>query len=319
MQRPPGLAFNNQEVLLYPDFMNDLIYDIGMHNGNDTAFYLACGYRVIAVEADPDLVAAAKNRFKDEIESKRLTILNIGIAEQPGTATFWINEVKSTHNSFNRETTAGDGDPVHSIEIQCQRLDQIILEHGIPFYIKIDIEGFDIVCCNQLSNDRKPEYISVEMSRIELLLRLRDLGYDRFKLITQVDHQAIGAQDTEFHIRVLRRIYRAANYHKEDRSLPLRIVRKGAATILQLATALGLWGFKPFTSRRLPEWKFSEDSTGCSGSFGEDLPGDWMSWEELAHIWHRDLREYQKLRIEFWCDLHASVSNGKNKQLPPAD
>ena len=30
----------------------DLIYDVGMHRGEDTAFYLRKGFRVVAVEAD---------------------------------------------------------------------------------------------------------------------------------------------------------------------------------------------------------------------------------------------------------------------------
>ena len=37
----------------------DLIYDVGMHNGADTAFYLAKGFRVVAVEANPELVQAS--------------------------------------------------------------------------------------------------------------------------------------------------------------------------------------------------------------------------------------------------------------------
>ena len=35
----------------------DLIYDVGMHKGEDTEFYLRKGFRVIAIEADPDLVS----------------------------------------------------------------------------------------------------------------------------------------------------------------------------------------------------------------------------------------------------------------------
>lgn len=31
----------------------DLVYDVGMHNGDDTAFYVSQGYRVVAIEADP--------------------------------------------------------------------------------------------------------------------------------------------------------------------------------------------------------------------------------------------------------------------------
>ena len=36
-----------------------LIIDVGMHNGDDTAFYLAKGFEVVAVEANAALVEAA--------------------------------------------------------------------------------------------------------------------------------------------------------------------------------------------------------------------------------------------------------------------
>ena len=36
----------------------DLIFDIGMHKGEDAEFYLRKGFRVVAFEADADLVQA---------------------------------------------------------------------------------------------------------------------------------------------------------------------------------------------------------------------------------------------------------------------
>ena len=30
-----------------------LVYDVGMNNGDDTAYYLRMGYRVVAFEANP--------------------------------------------------------------------------------------------------------------------------------------------------------------------------------------------------------------------------------------------------------------------------
>ena len=33
----------------------DLIYDVGMHKGEDTEFYLSKGFKVVGFEADPDL------------------------------------------------------------------------------------------------------------------------------------------------------------------------------------------------------------------------------------------------------------------------
>ena len=49
------------------------MYDVGMHNGNDAAFYLHQGYRVVAIEADPVFVEQAKWRFAQEIREGRLT------------------------------------------------------------------------------------------------------------------------------------------------------------------------------------------------------------------------------------------------------
>lgn len=63
----------------------NLIIDVGMHNGQDTAFYLAKGFDVVALEANPVLVDAARIRFASEIESGQLQILPEAIAETEGT------------------------------------------------------------------------------------------------------------------------------------------------------------------------------------------------------------------------------------------
>ena len=66
--------------------IEDLIYDVGMNNGDDTAYYLSLGFRTVAIEANPELVEQAKARFAREIASGRLIILNIGIADREGGA-----------------------------------------------------------------------------------------------------------------------------------------------------------------------------------------------------------------------------------------
>jgi FkbM family methyltransferase len=292
-----------------PRTVKDLIYDVGMHNGNDTAFYLACGFHVIAIEADPDLAASAiGNRFEKEVKSGQLTVLNIGIADHSGPSEFWVNEVRSALNSFDRSLAVRSGERCHSVLIQCKRLDEIVSEYGIPYYMKIDIEGHDLICCNQLSSTSKPKYISVEMSRVELLLKLRDLGYDRFKLIHQVDMQAVEARDLDLRVHLLKLLYRLAHYQRSNRKLSLRLARMAAAKCLGLARAVGLCDVKkPIKSRLLPAWKFPAEDIGTySGSFAEDLPGEWLDWEEIAYIWHRDSRECKKLEKEFPCDLHAT-------------
>jgi len=71
-----------------------LIFDIGVGNGDDTAFYLAKGFRVVAVEANPVLVAAAKRRFDEDIQAGRLAIVEKAIATKPGRTSFDIHRSK---------------------------------------------------------------------------------------------------------------------------------------------------------------------------------------------------------------------------------
>ena len=59
-----------------------VIYDFGMNNGDDVAYYLLKGHRVIGVEANPDLCAEVEERFAREIESGRLKVLNVALAEE---------------------------------------------------------------------------------------------------------------------------------------------------------------------------------------------------------------------------------------------
>ncbi len=61
-------------------YQSDLIFDIGLHRGEDTDFYLKKGFRVAAFEADPNLVAHCKARFRDAISEGRLQIVEGAIA-----------------------------------------------------------------------------------------------------------------------------------------------------------------------------------------------------------------------------------------------
>ena len=83
-----------------------LIYDVGLHNGDDTAGYLSKGYTVIAIEADPVQAEKAKERFRDYISKDLLKILNIGVASEEGEFNFYINEKQPEWNSFDLSIAA---------------------------------------------------------------------------------------------------------------------------------------------------------------------------------------------------------------------
>ena len=163
-----------------------LVFDIGFHNGNDTAHYLARGFRVVAVEANPTLVAAGQERFADAIKSGRLTLLGVGISRQPGEQDFYVNDGNSEWSSF-LPSFGQRGSHFTTIRVPTMTFASLIAAHGVPFYAKIDVEGADWDCLNDLPAG-PPRYVSVEAHRLEYLAVLYAKGYRRFKIVNQTGH-----------------------------------------------------------------------------------------------------------------------------------
>ena len=78
--------------------MRPLIYDVGMHNGADTDFYLRKGFDVVAIEANPDHVARARERFAADIAEGRLVIHDVALTETAGEVSFFVHE----HDDWSR-------------------------------------------------------------------------------------------------------------------------------------------------------------------------------------------------------------------------
>src|SRR5208282_3293937 len=135
-----------------------------------------------------------RRRFAADVESRRLTILNVGVSGENGIEKFWICETNSVWNSFHRSVANRDGCAHHSIEIQTQRFDDILRRFGIPIYLKIDIEGNDRLCLEALRRTPLPNFISAEDQGIDekvglptILVLLQEIGYRYFKLVSQSD------------------------------------------------------------------------------------------------------------------------------------
>lgn len=164
-----------------------LIYDVGVHRGFDTENYLARGYRVVAIDADPRMIRHCEERFSKELASGRLTLLHVGISDRAGILPFFSSE-HDDWNSFDPSIARRNGTPACVIDVACVPFGQILSTYGIPYYLKIDIEGCDLNCIKALAPSDLPAYISSEMCNTDALCHLRALGYSRFKLIDQRTH-----------------------------------------------------------------------------------------------------------------------------------
>ncbi len=173
----------------------DLVYDIGMHEAEDTDYYLAKGYRVVAVDASSELCEAQRERLAGPIADERLTIVNAAIAAQPGPVTFYASPETiwgTTDREFaERNERCGAGRNTEVI-VEGVEFGSLFDKYGTPYFAKIDIEGTDVTCLEALrGRPEVPHYLSMESEKRtwEGLLRefdlFTELGYDRFKIVPQ--------------------------------------------------------------------------------------------------------------------------------------
>ena len=159
------------------------IIDIGMHIGQDTEFYLKKGFQVLAIEPNAALVAQAEKKFSDEIQKGLLRILNVGISSRKETRFFYVNS-NTSWSSFIPSLGMRDNSFIER-KVDCITI-QSILDDENPFYVKIDVEGFEKECLLSLFRARvKPEYISVSNPNTTSLDLLYSSGYTKFKVVNQ--------------------------------------------------------------------------------------------------------------------------------------
>lgn len=177
---------------------DDLAFDIGLHRGEDTAYLLRKGYRVVAFEANGDLVRECAARFADAIAAGRLRIVEGAIAPEAADdhVTFWRNASISewgTTAPDMAERNARLGAP--SIEVRVRRVDlaAVIAEEGVPDLAKIDIENGEGTVLELFEAlPVRPRLLSHETSTarwrevVAEVSRLRAMGYTRFRFVPQM-------------------------------------------------------------------------------------------------------------------------------------
>jgi FkbM family methyltransferase len=177
----------------------NLIMDVGMHTGEDTARFLARGFEVVAVEANPELVKTALDIFSKEIDEGRLTIVNAAISDRRGTASFGVADMtiwSSLAPAMIERNERLANTSYRYIDVKTTPFGDVLAEFGVPYYLKIDIEGYDMLCVRALRDwEEKPQYLSIESSvstntapaaaAFDELAELWVLGYRHFRYVNQ--------------------------------------------------------------------------------------------------------------------------------------
>ena len=270
-----------------------LVYDVGMHNGDDTAYYLHKGCRVVAIEANPQLIPPAEQRFAAALAAGRLEILNVAIAATAGEAELFVPAGVDLGGSLVESNAARFSSSMRRLRVRCQPFAEILAVHGTPHYAKIDIEGHDRLCLDALTPGNLPPYISIEMSHgdgDQDIRRLAALGYRGFKCVRQNDLAVLGPSELPLQLAMRRRRLRGGL-----QGLGVRVMRRLSRTL------------RP---ARDGDWHFAH---GASGPFGAALAGEWLDVTAMLSVWqalHDIDVELAAGGIGEWFDVHAALATG---------
>jgi FkbM family methyltransferase len=176
----------------------DLIFDIGANVGFKTDLFLRLGARVVAIEPDETNQSILRERFKGfRLAQKPLVIVGKAVSDKSTVETMWIDGPGSAVNTLShkwattlkanktRQTYDHCGlDFARKKTVETTTVDQMMSAYGVPIFIKIDVEGYELNVIRGLQ--RPVPYLSFEVNLpefrpeglqcVEILWRLAAAG-----------------------------------------------------------------------------------------------------------------------------------------------
>lgn len=144
---------------------NDTVFDVGANVGQRAQIFAHLAQRVVAVEPQKECIRHLRSRFKF---SKNVLIEEVALGDRTGEASIRESDSHTISSMSERfiETVGKSRFRESSWEreekVSMTTLDELIGKHGLPKFIKIDVEGFEAQVLSGL-NHAVP-YISFEFT-----------------------------------------------------------------------------------------------------------------------------------------------------------
>lgn len=179
---------------------NNTIFDFGFYDGADSNVSLHGGFCVIGIEADPYLVKRAVDGFSGFLYTGQLQLANVAVSPSGNTSAwtqFYINKCMREWNSFYYTTACRSCTPPHllsqdactAVPVKSMTCLNLLRQFGAAEYLKLDIEGAESGCFAALASPNAtaflPKYLSAEITQLNYLDALYQIGYRSFKLVRQ--------------------------------------------------------------------------------------------------------------------------------------
>jgi len=176
---------------LYGTFVRpgELAFDIGSHVGDRIGAFRRLGARVVAVEPQPECLAAIRVLYGDDAD---VTVVEAACGRERGQLTLHINSANPTVSTASGEfISAAAGAPGweeqvwdRAITVEVTTLDHLIERFGEPKFAKIDVEGFEadvLAGLTKAISSLSFEFTTIQRDvALRCVDRLMELGSYRF-------------------------------------------------------------------------------------------------------------------------------------------
>lgn len=153
----------NGELRFYRDFLKglrkgDLIFDIGANEGTKTDVFLRLGARVVSVDPDEDCQNVLRGKFmRFRLIPKSVVIVGKALSDRSTVETMWIDGPGSAVNTLSQkwaDTLKSNRDKFEHAHfglefgrcktVETTTLNDLIVAYGLPLFVKIDVEGYEV-------------------------------------------------------------------------------------------------------------------------------------------------------------------------------
>ena len=162
----------------------DLVFDVGANVGSRSKLFLNIGAKVVAFEPQPELCEHLTQHLRLH---KRFTIMPTALGSNLSVVKLKISDahvLSSMSNRWIKSTTQSGRFASYnwnkSIDVKVDTLDNMLTKFGVPRFVKIDVEGYELEVLQGLS--RPVKHLSLEFTSEDVdnfkkcLRRINEIG-----------------------------------------------------------------------------------------------------------------------------------------------